>query len=39
MIGKFNTDNINVDTHIRGFSKISNNTLKIVANPIINVNF
>jgi hypothetical protein len=39
MTDKFNTDNIYIDTHIKGSLKISNNTLKIVTNSITNVKF
>lgn len=39
MIDKFNTDKINVDTNKIGSSKNSNNWIKVVTNPITNVNF
>jgi len=39
MTDKLNTDNINADTHAIGSLKISNKSLKIVTNLIINVKF
>jgi len=39
MTDKFNTGNINADKHIIGSLKISNYSLKIATNPIINTKF